>query len=250
MVLWIRSALFLAFGFTSIIVFATFALLVFWAPQSFLWKVAVNYCRLALWGGDFFCGMKVVVEGRENIPSEPSVIMIKHTSTLETYGHVPMFPPTAWVVKRELVWAPVFGWAIGLVLSPIAIKRSDRGNAVKQVISKGKEKLASGIWVTIFPEGTRMPPGETRKYGVSGAALAQEANVMIVPVAHNAGDLWRRREFIKRPGTVRFCIGPPISAEGRPPKETNLIVQAWIENKMKEISTAYQDKQKPDDSID
>jgi 1-acyl-sn-glycerol-3-phosphate acyltransferase len=148
------------------------------------------------------------------------------------------------VVKRELVWAPIFGWAIGLVLEPIAIKRSARSNAVKQVISQGKKKLAKGVWVTIFPEGTRMPPGETRKYGVSGAALAQEANVMIVPVAHNAGDCWPRLVFTKRPGTVRFCIGPPISAQGRTPKETNLVVQEWIENKMLEISTTYQDKQK------
>ena len=87
-----------------------------------------------------------------------------------------------------------------------------------------------------------MPPAETRTYGVSGAALAQEANVPILPVAHNAGDLWRRREFIKRPGTVRFCIGPPISAQGRPPKETNLLVQEWIENKMLEISSEYQER--------
>lgn len=242
MILWVRSALFLSFSFTAILVFATFALLVFWAPSSFLWKVAHTYCRLALWAGDFFCGMKVVVEGEENLPDTPSVIMIKHTTTLETYGHLPIFPRTAWVLKREIIWMPVFGWAIGLLFQPIAIKRSAGRTAVMQVIRQGKEKLANGIWVTIYPEGTRMPPGETRKYGVSGAALAQEANVPIVPVAHNAGDLWRRLEFTKRPGTVRFCIGPPISAQGRSPKETNLVVQEWIENKMMEISTIYQQK--------
>lgn len=239
---WLRSALFIAFGFTSILVYATFALLVFWAPQSFLWSIVVNYCKLALWAGDVICGIKMVVEGQENLPDEPSVIMIKHTSTLETYGHVPFFPRTAWVLKREITWMPIFGWVIGLVFQPIAIKRSDGRTAVMQVIEQGKEKLANGIWVTVYPEGTRMPPGETRKYGVSGAALAREAGVPIVPVAHNAGDLWRRREFTKRPGIVRFCIGPPISAAGRPPKETNLLVQEWIENKMGEISTAYQER--------
>ena len=240
---WLRSALFITFGFVSIIIYATFALLLFWAPQPFLWKIVVNYCKLVLWAGEFFCGIKMVVEGQENLPDEASVIMIKHTSTLETYGHVPFFPRTAWVLKREITWMPIFGWVIGLVFRPIAIKRSAGRTAVMQVIEQGKEKLANGIWVTVYPEGTRMPPGETKKYGVSGAALAKEAGVPIVPVAHNAGDLWRRREFTKRPGIVRFCIGPPISAEGRPPKETNLLVQEWIENKMKEISTAYQDRQ-------
>jgi len=244
MLQWLRSLLFLTFGLSTVVIYAVVIMLMFWAPKSWLHAIVVNYCRLTLWAGDFFCGMKVVVEGQENIPDEPSVIMIKHTTTLETYGHVPFFPTTAWVVKRELVWAPIFGWAIGLVLEPIAIKRSARSNAVKQVISQGKKKLAKGVWVTIFPEGTRMPPGETRKYGVSGAALAQEANVMIVPVAHNAGDCWPRLVFTKRPGVVRFCIGPPISAQGRQPKETNLVVQEWIENKMLEISTTYQDKQK------
>ena len=242
-ILWLRSLLFLTFGFMTVLIYAIVAMLLFWAPKSWLRTVVLSYCNLTLWAGDFFCGMRVVVEGQENLPDDPSVIMIKHTTTLETYGHVPMFPPTAWVVKRELVWAPIFGWAIGLMFEPIAIKRSARSNAVKQVIRQGKEKLARGIWVTIFPEGTRMPPGETRKYGVSGAALAQEANVMIVPVAHNAGDFWPRLKFTKRPGTIRFCIGPPISAQGRSPRETNLVVQDWIEGKMLEISSIYQEKQ-------
>jgi 1-acyl-sn-glycerol-3-phosphate acyltransferase len=239
MILWLRSLLFLTFGFVSILVFAVFALLVFWAPRKFLWGIVVTYCKLTLWAGEFFCGMKVVVEGRENIPDTPSVIMIKHTTTLETYGHVPMFPRTSWVLKREIVWMPIFGWVIGLLFQPIAIRRSARSAAVRQVIEQGKQKLAEGIWVTIFPEGTRMPPGETRRYGISGAALAKEADVPIVPVAHNAGDLWPRLTFAKRPGTVRFVIGPPISAQGRAPRDTNLIVQDWIEGKMREISSIY-----------
>ena len=242
MILWLRSLAFLTFGFTSVVVFATAALLLFWAPRDVLWRIASTYARLALWAGDFFCGMHVVVEGQEHIPDSACVIMIKHTSTLETYGHVPMFPRTAWVLKREIIWAPFFGWAIGLLFRPIAIRRSAGRSAVRQVIRQGKARLKEGTFVTIFPEGTRMPPAETRTYGVSGAALAQEANVPILPVAHNAGDLWRRREFIKRPGTVRFCIGPPISAQGRPPKETNLLVQEWIENKMLEISSEYQER--------
>jgi 1-acyl-sn-glycerol-3-phosphate acyltransferase len=166
--------------------------------------------------------------------------MIKHTTALETYWQVTAFPRTTWVIKREILWIPLFGWAVALLLDPIAINRSSGRRAVKQVIEKGSRKLAGGIWVTVFPEGTRMPPGETRKYGVSGAALAQSAGVKIVPVAHNAGDLWQRRSFLKRPGTVRFVIGPPIDASTQAPKETNAIVQAWIEGKMRDISVHYQ----------
>ena len=235
----LRSLILVFVAGSAAVVASAIMILLFWAPSNWVRSVLVSFCRFALWAGDFFCGMKVVVEGQENIPDTPSVIMIKHTTILETYGHVAMFPRTAWVVKRELLRIPVIGWAMGLVLNPIAINRGKGRSAVKQVIEQGKQRLADGIWVTIFPEGTRVPFGETRKYGISGAALAHEAGVQIVPVAHNAGDFWRSREFSMRPGTVRFCIGPPIDASAQSPKETNLIVQAWIEGKMAEISSAY-----------
>ncbi len=240
--LLVRSLLFNAFGFLTIVVFATVVLLAFWAPFRFHWWMCVTYCRLALWGARVICGIRIKVEGAENIPDEPSVIMIKHTSTLETLWQVTAFPQTAWVIKREILFAPFFGWAIGLALRPIAINRGGRAAAVKQVIRKGRDRLAKGVWVTIFPEGTRMPPGETRRYGVSGAALAAKAECRIVPVAHNSGDLWRRRSFVKRPGLVTFSIGPPIDATTQSPKETNVIVQDWVETKMLEISSVYQEK--------
>jgi len=238
----LRSVILIVFVFTSGVVFAALTLPLFWAPRDFLWGFVNRYCRLSLWAGKFFCGLNVVAEGLENLPQSPSVIMIKHSSALETYGHVPFFPRTTWVLKRELFWIPVFGWALKYIFRPIAIDRGLGSAAVKQVIRQGKEKLAEGTWVTVFPEGTRMAPGETRKYGISGAALAKEAGVMIVPVAHNAADFWQRRELKKRPGTVRFCIGPPIDASKQPPRETNLIVQAWIENKMGEISSGYRNR--------
>jgi 1-acyl-sn-glycerol-3-phosphate acyltransferase len=239
MILWLRSLSLIIVAGSAAIITSVIILLLFWAPASWPRAVLVGFCRFALWAGDFFAGMQVVIEGKENIPDTPSVIMIKHTTIFETYGHVPIFPKTAWVVKREALWIPVIGWAIGVVLKPIAIDRGKGRSAVKQVIEKGKRRLAEGTWVTIFPEGTRVPYGETRKYGISGAALAKEAGVSIVPVAHNAGDFWRRREFSMQPGIVRFCIGPPIDASSQAPKETNLIVQEWIEGKMREISSAY-----------
>ena len=243
----LRSSIFVATTFIVGVLFAAAALICFWAPRDFLWSFVKNYCRFTLWLGDALCGLKVVAEGKEYLPEGPCVIMIKHSSALETYGHVPFFPRTSWVLKKEIHWIPVFGWALKFLYKPIAIDRRRGGSAVKQVIQQGKEKLSEGTWVTVFPEGTRMPAGETRKYGISGAALAKEAGVLIVPVAHNAGDFWQRRELTKRPGTIRFCIGPPVDPSTQSPKDTNLIVQKWIEGKMNEISRAY--KEKADDSV-
>ena len=239
--LLIRSLLFIAFSGTAIMLYAVVAVLLIWLPKSAHWAMNLSYCRLTLRAGRFFCGMEPQVEGIENIPDKPCVIMIKHTSTLETYWHVTVFPPTAWVIKHSVRRVPLLGWTIQRLLHPIFIDREARHSAVKKVIREGRKKLDAGIWVTIFPEGTRMPPGETRRYGISGAALAREAGCQIVPVAHNAGDYWGRRSIIKRPGKVRFVIGPPIDAAGREPKETNRIVQDWIESKMHEISVLYKD---------
>jgi 1-acyl-sn-glycerol-3-phosphate acyltransferase len=238
----IRSLVFTSFLFVTALLGGLIVLVTFWAPDRWHWWVTLSWCRLSVWAGEFFCNMNVVVEGTENIPDEPSVLMIKHTTALETYWQVTAFPQATWVIKREILWIPLFGWAVALLLDPIAINRSSGRRAVKQVIQKGKAKLKEGIWVTVFPEGTRMPPGETRKYGISGAALAEAAGARIVPVAHNAGDLWQRRGFIKRPGTVRFVIGPPIDASTQSPKETNLLVQDWIETTMHEISTVYRSR--------
>ena len=238
----VRSLLFTSFLFVTALMGGFAVLVTFWGPDRLHWWLTLSWCRLSVWAGEFFCNMYVVVEGTENIPDEPSVLMIKHTTALETYWQVTAFPQATWVIKREILWIPLFGWAVALLLDPIAINRSSGRRAVMQVIQKGKAKLNEGIWVTVFPEGTRMPPGETRKYGISGAALAEAAGASIVPVAHNAGDLWQRRGFIKRPGTVRFVIGPPIDASAQAPKETNLLVQAWIESKMHEISTVYRDR--------
>jgi 1-acyl-sn-glycerol-3-phosphate acyltransferase len=241
LITWLRSAVLIVIGFSAAITTAILLILMFWTPASWRRFVLVSFCRFALWAGDVVCGMKVVVEGQENIPASASVIMLKHSSILETYGHVPMFPTNAWVVKRELLWVPVVGWAIGLVLNPIAIDRGKGRSAVKQVIDQGKQRLASGVWVSIFPEGTRVPAGETRKYGISGAALAKEAGVPIIPVAHNASDCWPPRRFVMRPGLVRFCIGPPIDASAQSPRETTLIVEQWIEDQVRKIAVANGD---------
>ena len=240
--LLLRSFVFTVVSFGSVLVAAAVLVLTFWAPQRFHSWLCFTWCSFAVWVARPICGIRVEIEGRENIPAEPCVVMLKHTSTFETYWHVTLFPKTVWVLKKEMMSIPLIGWAISLALNPIAIDRSSGASAVKQVIRQGTERLAAGTWVSVFPEGTRMPPGETRTYGISGAALAREANVKILPVAHNADDFWGRVSSVKRPGVIRVRVGPLIDAASQPPKETNLIVQQWIETQMHEISRAYKDK--------
>jgi len=237
---WIRSLLFQLYFYASVFPTALLVILCVPLPYSVRFGIIRAWARSLLVAGKVLCGLDYVIEGRENIPSDPSVIMIKHTTVFETYAQLAIFPPQTWVLKRELLWIPLFGWGVA-ALRPIAIDRSAGHTAVRQVIRQGKDRLREGVWVTIYPEGTRMPPGETRRYGVSGAVLAQEAGVVIVPVAHNAGDFWPRRGLRKQPGLIRFCIGPPISSADLPPKELNVVVQAWVEAKMREISASYQD---------
>lgn len=240
--LWLRGFLLALVGYCGALVGSSLVLLLFWSSHSARWAVAAGWGNTCLWAGKFFCGLDVTTEGTENIPDEPCVFLIKHTSAMETYWQIAALPRSSWVLKRELLWVPVFGWALGLVMKTIAINRKAGGPAVKQVIEQGKARIASGMSVCIFPEGTRMPPGETRRYGVSGAALARDVGCPIVPVAHNAGDFWPRHGLRKHPGKIRFCIGPPIDPGGRPPKETNLLAQEWVEGKMGEISRFYKEK--------
>ncbi len=240
--LYLRSLIFMILLFSAAAVLSALELLFFWAPFRVKWRIAVAWADFSLWAGRVVCGLDVVTEGTENIPKEPAVFLIKHTTTMEVYWQISALPPQAWVLKRELLWIPIFGWALGIVLKSIAINRQAGGSAVRQVIAQGKEKLASGLSVCIFPEGTRMPPGQTRRYGISGAALAQEVGCKIVPVAQNAGDFWPKRVLRKYPGNIRFVIGPPIDATAQEPSETNLIAQDWIESKMREISKPYKDK--------
>jgi 1-acyl-sn-glycerol-3-phosphate acyltransferase len=238
-VLTLRSLIFTSLLFVSAILGSALELVFFWAPFRVKWSIATGWARFSLWAGKFFCGLNVTTEGTENIPDEPCVFLIKHTTAMEAYWQIAALPPATWVLKRELLWVPVFGWALGVVMKSIAVDRTAGGPAVKQVIAQGKDRIASGKSVCIFPEGTRMGPGETRRYGISGAALAREAGCPVVPVAHNAGDFWPRRGLRKQPGKIRFCIGPPIDAAGRPPKETNKIAQDWVEARMREISHLY-----------
>jgi 1-acyl-sn-glycerol-3-phosphate acyltransferase len=176
----------------------------------------------------FTCRLDYHIEGLENLPAGNHIALLKHSSSWETFAQVVLLPDQVWVLKRELTWVPFLGWALRLMRA-IAINRGAHGAAVRSVLVQGKSRLATGVWVVIFPEGTRMPPGQTRRYGISGALLAAENDRFIVPVAHDAGYYWPRRGLYKRPGTIRVVFGPPIAAAGRDAREVNEQAQNWIE---------------------
>lgn len=189
-------------------------------------------------------GLKMRIEGRENLPDSPCVLYLKHSSTWETMLPFILVRRPAFVVKRELLWIPMVGWPLAR-LGAIGINRRSKRRAVDQIRSQGKCLITRGHTIAIFPEGHRMPSGTTRRYGLSGALLARDCKVPIVPVAHNAGEFWPRRSFIKRPGTVRVIIGPPISTADRGPEAINREAKSWIEHNMRRISIDYQAKMPP-----
>lgn len=225
----IGSLLFTAFlfvwTFVYAIVFVAMAGLMPFQRRFVLARLwAVVLLRALAWT----CRLRHTVEGREHLPGGSHVALWKHSSSWETIAMNVIFPRQVWVLKRELTWIPVIGWGIRL-LHAIAIDRRSGHVAVNQVVEQGKQRLAEGDWIMIFPEGTRTAPGETRKYGVSGALLAAEAGKKVVPVAHNAGYFWPRRGLRKRPGLIRVVIGPAIDCAGRDPRSINQQAQEWIE---------------------
>ncbi|HVP35124.1 MAG TPA: lysophospholipid acyltransferase family protein [Steroidobacteraceae bacterium] len=181
------------------------------------------------------CGLDYRVEG-EPIPAGAHIAFWKHSSSWETMAMMVVFPRQVWVLKRELLWIPVVGIAVRQ-MHAIAIDRRAGHSAVSQVIAQGKDRLAEGDWVMIFPEGTRMPAGETRRYGVSGTLLAAETGAFIVPVAHDAGHYWPRRGLMKKPGTVRVVIGPAVAAAGREARAVNEELQRWVEATVRRLTS-------------
>lgn len=225
---WLGSLAFTVFLVASVPVYALLLFATLPLPRSDPYRWAVAWARTIMRALRRFCRLDYAVTGRENLPSEAAIVLMKHSSAWETIAQILIFPRQSWVLKQELLAIPVFGWALRK-LKPIAIDRKGGATAVQQVLSQGQRRLAEGNCVMIFPEGTRMPVGETRRYGLSGALLASAVGKPIVPVAHNAGFFWPRRGLLKRAGTVRVVIGAPIPTAGREPRAINDDVQRWIE---------------------
>jgi 1-acyl-sn-glycerol-3-phosphate acyltransferase len=214
--------------------YALVALATFPLPPMARYRIISGWSRLVVFLSKLILGIEWRVEGREHLPSRPSVILSKHQSAWETLAFQQIFPPQVHVLKRELLWIPFFGWGLAL-MSPIAIDRSRGVGALRSIARRGRERLEQGFWVVIFPEGTRVRPGERRDYQLGGAWLAAASGAPIVPVAHNAGLVWPRNAFLKRPGTVTVRIGPPIETVNRDPKAINALVETWIEEQQKAL---------------
>ena len=230
----LRSLIFTGLFFVTTALFAVAVLLCCWIPYPRIYLFPQAWATSILWLLKAICGLDYRVTGRENLPLGVHVAMWKHSSSWETVAQAIVFPPQAWVLKRELMWIPLVGWALHF-MRPIAINRGIGTAAVNQVINQGKQRLEQGVWILIFPEGTRVLAGETKKYGVSGALLASRVGCKVVPVAHNAGVFWPRRGWLKKRGVIDVVIGPPIDAAGRDPRAINDDVRAWIEDTLKSL---------------
>ena len=226
-----RSILFAAALLLITPPYALFALATFPLPAQMRFLLISGWSRAVIALARVVLGIRYRVEGLEHLPSQPAIILSKHQSAWETLAFQVIFPPQVLVLKRELLWIPFFGWGLAL-MSPISIDRSRGTSALKRMLAQGRERLAQGFWIAIFPEGTRVAPGERGEYRVGGAWLAVKTGTPVVPVAHNAGLCWRRNAFIKRPGTVTVLIGEPISPAGLTPEALSARVEEWIESRM------------------
>jgi 1-acyl-sn-glycerol-3-phosphate acyltransferase len=196
---------------------------------------ARKYTELMFQWVEVSLGITCEVSGWEQVPKHPAVIMAKHQSAWETIFLESRFPPQCWIVKKELLWLPFVGWSL-MAIRCIAIDRSSGHAARDQIVEQGAERLREGLWVTIFPEGTRVAPGKRGRYGIGGALLATRTGTPILPIAHNAGEVWGRYAFKKKSGVVKVVIGPLIPTEGRDVMSVHNEVERWIEGQMRLIS--------------
>lgn len=214
--------------------FSVLAILLFPLPAVLHSRIVSSWAYVVIFWLKLTCGLSYRVIGKENIPNHSCVLLAKHQSAWETIAFQTIFPPQIWVMKRSLLLIPFLGWAFA-ALKAIAIDRGAGREALKQLVSQGKDRLARGLWVVIFPEGTRITPGQKGKYHIGGAWLASHTQATVVPVAHNAGEFWRKNSFIKTPGVITVSIGKPIDATNLKPDALNQMVEDWIESEMPKL---------------
>ena len=232
----LRSALYLLVLLLTVAPYSFLTLAWSWVPQQRRYWLVTGWTRLAIFAARVICGIRCQVQGMENLPDGPAIILCKHQSAWETLWLTTAMPrPLTFVYKRELNFLPFFGWGIA-TLGMINIDRSRGKDAFEQVVEQGTERLAKGWWIVIFPEGTRTAPGATPRYKTGGSRLAVRTATRVVPIAVNSGELWPRKAFLKLPGTITVSIGAPIDPSGKTADVVAAQVEDWIENEMHRIA--------------
>lgn len=232
---YIRSAIYWVVMALVVMVIALTGLLTAPLPFKKRYKYLAIAPKVSIEALKLICGVNYKVENLGgSLPEDAAIVMSKHQSTWETFAFTFIFPPQVWVLKDSIMKIPFFGWGMAL-LNPIAIDRTAGTKALEQVVEQGRDRLDSGAWVVIFPEGTRVPVGTKRRYKTGGAYLAAQTGYPVIPVAHNAGLYWPKDSFLKYPGTVTVRIGAAIDTEGKSLQEINKEVENWIETQMAEL---------------
>ena len=238
----LRSSIYFTLLVLSTLFFALLIVIFFGFPYNWRSRFANAWGITNLWLLKVICGLNYEIKGWENIPEGGCIFLAKHQSAWETISLRGLLPPNQiWVLKRELIWVPFFGWALYLVKS-ISIDRQAGRRAARKIIGEGAKHLKAGRNVVIFPEGTRVAPGQRKRYGIGGAFLAHETGKPVVPIAHNAGVFWRRRDLRKYPGTIQVVIGPVIETMELSSSEINRRVEDWIESTMETLPKTTTEK--------
>jgi len=227
--IYIRSIVYTALMFLTFLVLAPIALL----PRPIInkekrWQIAKTWATVNIFLSKRLCGLSYSISGLENIPEQKCVVFVKHSSVYEIFIMLKHFSPSSWVGKHELMYLPIFR-GVFKKFKLIPVKRGRGSSEIYKVRVAGKERLQTGNWIIIFPEGTRMPFDKSKRYGLSGAILASETGSKILPISHNAGKFWKRRGWIKHPGSVEFIIGKPLETRGLSLDEINAESKKWID---------------------
>ena len=230
----LRSLLFYIGQIISTILIAPIGVIAFPLDFKKRYYLITRWAVFNLWWLKLCCNVRYEIVGIDNIPEKPCVVMCKHQSAFETLALQRIFIPQIWVLKKELLQIPIYGWGLAS-MQPIAINRDSTIKSFKQIADQGYERLKKGYWVVIFPEGTRVAPNKKKKYLPGGGMLAEKSGAQVVPVAHNAGRLWPRNSMIKKPGLITIKIGPVIKSENKSAKEITNEVENWIEKTVGEL---------------
>ncbi len=231
---FIRSSIFLLGMTISTCLWVIPCVLARLFPYRICFAIVSAWCTFNVHWARITCGIRYEITGLNNIPDKACVIMSNHQSTWETLAYPSIFPTLTWVIKKELLYVPLFGWGIAST-QPIALDRKQGKKSFLQLVKDGKEKLSLGRFIIIFPEGTRIPYEEVRSLKVGGFVLAKKANADILPVVHDAGRLWPRNGFLKSPGTIQLHIGKPISTQDKTSEQLRQHYAQWLSQTRAEI---------------